>query len=41
MERYYDMLPMAKGAKFAMAWRFEDDNEHVAAMKQTRVQDII
>lgn len=41
MDRYHVQLPENKGPQFAAAWRFEDDNEHLAALTQSQAQDIV
>jgi hypothetical protein len=40
-ERYDDMLPKTRGPQFAPSWAFDNDNEHLAALTQSQVQDIM
>ncbi|KAM0249672.1 hypothetical protein ACHAQJ_008969 [Trichoderma viride] len=40
-ERYDEMLPKTKGPQFNPAWSFDNDNEHLAALTQSQVQDVI
>ncbi|KAL6794263.1 P-loop containing nucleoside triphosphate hydrolase protein [Trichoderma sp. SZMC 28012] len=39
--RYQEMLPETKGPQFAARWKFDNDNEHLAAMTQSQVQDVM
>ncbi|KAJ4855659.1 hypothetical protein T069G_09027 [Trichoderma breve] len=39
--RYDEMLPETKGKQFPLALTFDNDNEHVAALTQSQVQDIM
>lgn len=39
--RYQEMLPKTKGPQFAASWSFDNDNEHLAAMTQSQVQDVM
>lgn len=41
VERYEDILPENKGLRFAPAWSFDNDNEHLAALTHSQAQDII
>lgn len=38
---YAELLPATKGPQFARAWTFDNDNEHLAALTQSQVQDIM
>ncbi|KKP02303.1 hypothetical protein THAR02_05596 [Trichoderma harzianum] len=39
--RYQEMLPKTKGPRFAARWSFDNDNEHLAAITQSQVQDVM
>jgi hypothetical protein len=39
--RYEEMLPRTKGPQFNRAWSFDNDNEHLAALTQSQVQDVM
>lgn len=39
--RYDEILPETKGKQFAPAISFDDDNEHMAALTQSQVQDVM
>ncbi|KAL7931583.1 hypothetical protein V8C35DRAFT_282577 [Trichoderma chlorosporum] len=39
--RYRELLPKNKGPQFAARWSFDNDNEHLAAVSQSQVQDIM
>lgn len=38
---YKELIDEAQGHKFAPFWSFEDDNEHVAALVHSQVQDVM
>ncbi|PTB37353.1 hypothetical protein M441DRAFT_40099 [Trichoderma asperellum CBS 433.97] len=40
-ERYDQMLPKTKGHQFKPSWSFDNDNEHLAALTQSQVQDVM
>ncbi|KAM0255907.1 hypothetical protein ACHAQJ_005308 [Trichoderma viride] len=40
-ERYEKMLPKTKGHQFKPSWSFDNDNEHLAALTQSQVQDVM
>lgn len=39
--RYDEMLPKTKGHQFKPSWSFDNDNEHLAALTQSQVQDVM
>ncbi|KAM0524166.1 hypothetical protein ACHAPE_001427 [Trichoderma viride] len=39
--RYDEMLPKTKGGQFKRAWSFDNDNEHLSALTQSQVQDVM
>lgn len=39
--RYNELLPKTKGHQFKPAWSFDNDNEHLAALTQYQVQDVM
>jgi hypothetical protein len=41
VERYEEMLPETKGHQFKPSWSFDNDNEHLAALTQSQVQDVM
>ncbi|EHK26788.1 uncharacterized protein TRIVIDRAFT_217403 [Trichoderma virens Gv29-8] len=41
MGRYDEILPATKGSQFTRALSFDNDNEHLAALSQSQVQDIM
>ncbi|KAL6886055.1 P-loop containing nucleoside triphosphate hydrolase protein [Trichoderma evansii] len=40
-DRYDLMLPKTKSRQFKPAWSFDNDNEHLAALTQSQVQDVM
>lgn len=38
---YKELIEEAQGHKFAPFWSFDDDNEHVAALVHSQVQDVM
>ncbi|KAH8122378.1 P-loop containing nucleoside triphosphate hydrolase protein [Trichoderma asperelloides] len=40
-KRYDDIISKNKGIQFAPAWSFDNDNEHLAALTQSQVQDFM
>ncbi|KAL6699417.1 P-loop containing nucleoside triphosphate hydrolase protein [Trichoderma pleuroticola] len=41
LERYDEQLPRNRGPQFVPAFSFDNDNEHLAAMTQSQVQDVM
>lgn len=40
-ERYYDLISGNKGPQFPPAWSFDNDNDHLTALTQSEIQDVM